>query len=37
MATFKSKGGIEAFQKKLVDGMTQRGYSEEFSLEMFEN
>ncbi len=35
MATFKAKGKVSAFQKKLVEGMTAKGYTEEFALRVF--
>ena len=35
MATFKMKGLVSKFQKKLVDGMTARGYTEEFAGRVF--
>lgn len=35
MATFKVTGGVSAFGRKLVEGMTARGYSEEFALKTF--
>jgi len=35
MATFKAKGLVSQFEKKLVDGMTQRGYKEEFARRVF--
>lgn len=35
MATFKVKGLVSKFEKKLVDGMTSRGYSEEFAKRVF--
>jgi error-prone DNA polymerase len=35
MATFKVKGMVTRFQKKLVDGMVARGYKEEFALRVF--
>ena len=35
MATFKFKGLVNQFQKKLVDGMTARGYTEEFAQRIF--
>ncbi len=35
MATFKAKGLVSQFEKKLVDGMTARGYTEEFSRRVF--
>jgi error-prone DNA polymerase len=35
MATFKLKGMVSRFQKKLVDGMTANGYKEEFANKIF--
>ncbi|RZK79090.1 MAG: error-prone DNA polymerase [Pedobacter sp.] len=35
MATFKLKGMVSSFQKKLVDGMTANGYTEEFAKKIF--
>lgn len=35
MATFKAKGLVSQFEKKLVDGMTQRGYKEDFARRVF--
>lgn len=35
MATFKAKGLVSQFEKKLVDGMTSRGYKEEFARRVF--
>lgn len=35
MATFKAKGLVSQFQKKLVDGMTAKGYTEEFAKRIF--
>ncbi|RYY54455.1 MAG: error-prone DNA polymerase [Chitinophagaceae bacterium] len=35
MATFKVHGMVTKFQEKLVSGMTQRGYSEEYALRVF--
>lgn len=35
MATFKAKGQVSAFEKKMVAGMTAKGYSEEFALRVF--
>jgi error-prone DNA polymerase len=35
MATFKFKGMVNQFQKKLVDGMVSRGYTEEFAQRIF--
>jgi error-prone DNA polymerase len=35
MATFKAKGKVSAFEKKLVAGMIKKGYTEEFSKRVF--
>jgi len=35
MATFKLKGLVSKFEKKLIDGMTAKGYSEEFAHRIF--
>ncbi|MHB1177600.1 MAG: error-prone DNA polymerase [Daejeonella sp.] len=35
MATFKAKGLVSQFQKKLVEGMTAKGYTVEFSQRVF--
>ncbi|WP_231489745.1 error-prone DNA polymerase [Pedobacter sp. Leaf170] len=35
MATFKMHGMVTKFEKKLVDGMTARGYTEEFARRVF--
>jgi error-prone DNA polymerase len=35
MATFKAKGKVSDWQKKLVGGMVARGYSEEFAQRVF--
>ncbi len=35
MATFKMHGMVTKFEKKLVDGMTARGYTKEFALRVF--
>ncbi|WDF67203.1 error-prone DNA polymerase [Sphingobacterium oryzagri] len=35
MATFKAKGEVSQFHKKMVDGMMARGYSEEFANRVF--
>ena len=35
MATFKAKGLVAQFEKKLVDGMAAKGYTEEFSRRVF--
>ncbi|WP_254561069.1 error-prone DNA polymerase [Dyadobacter diqingensis] len=35
MATFKAKGMVTKFEKKLTDGMMQRGYTREFAQRVF--
>ncbi|MFT3701334.1 MAG: error-prone DNA polymerase [Agriterribacter sp.] len=35
MATFKTKGLVTHFEKKLVDGMTKNGYTKEYALRVF--
>ena len=35
MATFKAKGVVARFEKKLIEGMTARGYEEEFARRIF--
>ncbi|WP_183557882.1 error-prone DNA polymerase [Mucilaginibacter sp. SP1R1] len=35
MATFKAKGLVSSFRKKLVDGMMAKGYTEEFAGRIF--
>ena len=35
MATFKAKGMVSDFEKKLVSGMTAKGYTEEFAKRVF--
>ncbi len=35
MATFKAKGKVSYFKKKLVDGMMAKGYEEEYALRIF--
>jgi len=35
MATFKAKGMVSTFEKKLVNGMTAKGYTEEFARRVF--
>ncbi len=35
MATFKAKGQVSAFRKKMVDGMVKKGYAEEFAGRVF--
>jgi len=36
MAAWKRKGGLEPFERKLMDGMRARGYSEEFAQRIFQ-
>ncbi len=36
MATFRHVGGMEHFEKKMIGGMTVRGYEEEFARRCFE-
>jgi error-prone DNA polymerase len=35
MAAWKRKGGLEHFEQRLIDGMRQRGYKEEFARQIF--
>jgi error-prone DNA polymerase len=35
MAAWKRKGGLEPFQKQLIDGMRQRGYEDSFAQQIF--
>ena len=35
MAAWKRKGGLEPFQRQLIDGMAQRGYPESFAHQIF--
>ncbi len=35
MATFKAKGLVSQFEKKLIDGMVARGYKEDFARRVF--
>lgn len=35
MATFKAKGLVVQYEKKLVDGMTRKGYTEEYARRVF--
>lgn len=35
MATFKAKGMVSDFEKKLINGMLQRGYSDDFAKRIF--
>ncbi len=36
MAAWKRKGGLEPFEEKLLNGMRERGYSEEFANQIFQ-
>jgi error-prone DNA polymerase len=35
MAAWKRKGGLEPFQKQLIEGMLERGYAESFAQQIF--
>src|SRR5690606_34261215 len=35
MATFKAKGKVSDWEKRLVDGMVERGYKEDFARRVF--
>jgi error-prone DNA polymerase len=35
MAAWKRKGGLEHFEKRLVDGMRERGYDEQFARQIY--
>ncbi|MEP6886429.1 MAG: error-prone DNA polymerase, partial [Gammaproteobacteria bacterium] len=35
MAAWKRKGGLEPFQRQLIDGMRERGYAESFANQIF--
>jgi error-prone DNA polymerase len=35
MAAWKRKGGLEPFQRKLIDGMRERGYTESFANQIY--
>lgn len=35
MAAWKRKGGLEPFQRQLIDGMRAKGYEESFALQIF--
>jgi error-prone DNA polymerase len=35
MAAWKRKGGLEPFQKQLIDGMRERGYEDSFAQQIF--
>ena len=36
MAAWRRKGGLEHFEQKLVDGMRERGYGEDFARQIFQ-
>ncbi|TMH00876.1 MAG: error-prone DNA polymerase, partial [Betaproteobacteria bacterium] len=36
MAAWKRKGGLEHFEKRLVDGMRERGYEEQFARQIYQ-
>ncbi len=36
MAAWRRKGGLEPFEKRLVEGMRERGYSEDFAQRIFQ-
>ena len=36
MAAWKRKGGLEQFERRLIDGMRERGYQEEFAMQIFQ-
>ncbi|HUX90590.1 MAG TPA: error-prone DNA polymerase [Gallionellaceae bacterium] len=36
MAAWQRKGGLEQFERRLVDGMRERGYQEEFAQQIFQ-
>ena len=36
MAAWKRKGGLEHLEQRLIDGMTERGYQQEFALQIFQ-
>ncbi|MFP5381084.1 MAG: error-prone DNA polymerase [Gammaproteobacteria bacterium] len=35
MAAWRRKGGLEAFERRLIDGMRERGYAEDFARQIF--
>src|SRR5512139_2962086 len=35
MAAWRRKGGLEAFERRLIDGMRERGYQEDFARQIF--
>ena len=36
MAAWKRKGGLEHYERKLIDGMCERGYTEQFAQQIFQ-
>jgi error-prone DNA polymerase len=36
MAAWKRKGGLEQFERRLIEGMRERGYKEEFARQIFQ-
>ncbi len=36
MAAWRRKGGLEPFERRLIDGMRERGYPEQFARQIFE-
>jgi error-prone DNA polymerase len=36
MAAWKRKGGLEHFERRLIEGMTDRGYQKEFALQIYQ-
>jgi len=36
MAAWRRKGGLEKFEQRLVDGMAERGYAEEFARQIYQ-
>ncbi len=36
MAAWKRKGGLEHLEQRLIDGMSERGYQQEFALQIFQ-
>ncbi|MGB1110560.1 MAG: OB-fold nucleic acid binding domain-containing protein, partial [Gammaproteobacteria bacterium] len=35
MAAWRKRGGLEPFEKRLIDGMAERGYSEDFARQIY--
>jgi error-prone DNA polymerase len=36
MATFRRRGGMDKFEQRLIDGMRERGYKEEFARQIYQ-